>query len=444
MPRFETLMVHAGQEETGPLNARAYPIFASTSFTFNSSEHGSNLANLKELGNAYTRMGNPTSDIFEQRIAALEGGGMALATSSGQAASLLALTTIAEAGDNFISYTNLYGGTYNQFKVSFARMGINVHFVQTLDPADYEKLIDDRTKAIYLETIGNPSLMVPDFEAICDMAHKHGVPVIVDNTFGMGGYLCKPLEHGADIVVESTTKWIGGHGTHIGGVIVDGCKFPWNNGRFPTMTEPSPGYHGLKFWEEFGPKGSLFKGVNAAFITKARVEGMRDLGPCPSPFGSFLMLQGCETLALRGERICQNALELAKWLKEQPEVAWVNYVGLEEHPGHAVAKRYLKNGFGGVLGFGVKGGQKASAKVPDNVKLCSHLANVGDCKTLIINPASTTHGQLNAEELAAAGMKPEGLRVSVGIEHIEDIKEDLKQALIASQRPTAQKQNGIH
>eukprot|EP00127_Corallochytrium_limacisporum_P002572 Clim_evm8s134 gene=Clim_evmTU8s134 len=366
MPKFETMMVHAGQEEMGPMNARAVPIFASTSFEFNDSEHGANLFALKEFGNIYTRIMNPTSDIFEKRIAALEGGGMALATASGQSAQLLALTTIAQSGDNIVSYSNLYGGTYNQFKVSFARLGINVRFVKTLDPADYEKLIDDRTKAIYLETIGNPSLM-----------------------------------------------------------------FPWNNGRFPTMTEPSPGYHGMKFWETFGPDGPLK--ANVAFILKARVEGLRDLGPCQSPFGSFLMLQGCETLALRGERICQNAMALAKWLKEQPEVEWVNYVGLEEHPGHAVAKKYLKNGFGGVLGFGVKGGRDAGAKVANTVNLCSHLANVGDCKTLIIHPSSTTHQQLAAEEQVSAGVKPEGLRISVGIEHIDDIKADLKQALTASQ-----------
>ena len=371
-----------------------------------------------------------SSDFNPQRVAALEGGLAALATSSGQAAQLLALTTIAEAGDNIVSTSYLYGGTYNQFKVTFPRLGIKVRFANGDDPDSIERLIDERTKAIYLETMGNPRFNIPDFERISKVAKANGIPLVVDNTFGACGYLFRPIEHGADIVVQSATKWIGGHGTTIGGVIVDAGTFPWNNGKFPTFTEPSPGYHGLNFWEVFGPEGVL--GANVAFIIRARVEGLRDLGPSQNPFGSFLLLQGLETLSLRVQRSIENALELAHWLEEQDGVDWVSYPGLESHPYHNTAKKYLKHGFGAVLAFGIKGGQHAGQKFVDNVKLASHLANVGDAKTLVIHPSSTTHQQLAAEEQVAAGVSEDLIRVSVGIEHIEDIKADFAQALEAA------------
>ncbi len=434
-PHFETLQVHAGQQPAPGTNARAVPIYATTSYTFDNAAHGANLFALKEFGNIYTRIMNPTTDVLEQRLAALEGGLAALATASGQAAQFLALTTIAEAGDNIVSTSYLYGGTYNQFKVSFPRIGIEVRFAEGDDPDSIESLIDDRTKAIYLETIGNPRFNIPDFERISSIARKNGIPLVVDNTFGAAGYLFRPLEHGADIVVASATKWIGGHGTTIGGIIVDGGSFPWNNGRFPTFTEPSPGYHGLNFWETFGPQGVL--GANLAFIIRARVEGLRDFGPAQNPFGSFLLLQGLETLSLRVERSCQNALELARWLKEQSQVSWVSYPGLEDHPYHERAVKYLKNGAGAVLAFGIKGGLEAGQTLVERVKLASHLANVGDAKTLIIHPASTTHQQLAAEEQLAAGVTPDLVRVSVGIEHIDDIKADFAQALAAIDSPVS-------
>ena len=429
--RFETLQLHAGHSPDSATNARAVPIYASTSFTFNNSEHGANLFALKEFGNIYTRIMNPTTDAFEQRVAALEGGVAALATSSGQAAQLLAITTIAEAGDNIVSTSYLYGGTYNQFKVTLPRLGIGVRFANGDDPDSIERLINDRTKGIYLETMGNPRFNIPDFERISAIAKKHGIPLIVDNTFGACGYLCRPIEHGADIVVESATKWIGGHGTTIGGVIVDAGTFPWNNGKFPTFTEPSPGYHGLKFWDVFGPEGVM--GANIAFIIRARVEGLRDLGPSQNPFGSFLLLQGLETLSLRVERSCENALALAQWLDNHEGVDWVSYPGLASHPYHETAKKYLQHGHGAVLAFGIKGGQEAGQAFVDNVKLASHLANVGDAKTLVIHPASTTHQQLSAEEQAASGVSGDLIRVSVGIEHIEDIKADFAQALTKAQ-----------
>jgi len=425
--RFETLQLHAGQQPDPTTKARAVPIYATTSYTFNDTEHGANLFALREFGNVYTRIMNPTTDVFEQRIAALEGGVAALATSSGQAAQLLAITNIAHAGDNIVSTSYLYGGTYNQFKVTFPRLGIDVRFAEGDDPDAFEALIDDRTKALFVETIGNPRFNIPDFEALGRLAERHGIPFIVDNTFGAAGYLFRPLEHGAHIVVQSATKWIGGHGTTIGGVIVDGGTFPWDNGKFPVFTEPSPGYHGLNFWEVFGPDGVL--GVNVAFIIRARVEGLRDLGPCQNPFGSFLLLQGLETLSLRVDRSCENALALARWLKAQPQVTWVSYPGLDDHPYHERASNYLKKGFGAVLAFGVKGGLEAGQTFVDNVKLASHLANVGDAKTLVIHPSSTTHQQLAAEEQLAAGVTPDMVRVSVGIEHIEDIKADFAQAL---------------
>jgi O-acetylhomoserine (thiol)-lyase len=431
-PRFETLQLHAGQTPAPGTNARAVPIYATTSYTFNSAEHGANLFGLKEFGNIYTRLMNPTNDVFEQRIAALEGGVAALATSSGLAAQFLALTTLAEAGDNIVSASYIYGGTYNQFKVQFPRIGIEVKFAEGDDPASIESLIDEKTKAIFVETIGNPQFNVPDFDVIAAIAHKHGVPLVVDNTFGAGGYLFRPIEHGADIVVASATKWIGGHGTAIGGVIVDAGTFNWANGRFPSFTEPSAGYHGLNFWETFGPDGVV--GANVAFIIRARVEGLRDYGPSQSPFNSFLLLQGIETLSLRVQRHVDNALVLAEWLEAHPDVEWVSYPGLKSHPSHALAKKYLKNGFGGVLSFGIKGGLEAGAAFINNVALASHLANVGDAKTLVIQPASTTHQQLSDTEQKAAGVKQDLIRVSVGIEHIDDIKADFEQALIKAKQ----------
>jgi O-acetylhomoserine/O-acetylserine sulfhydrylase len=423
---FETLQLHAGQEVDPSTGSRAVPIHQTTSYVFKDSAHAANLFGLKEFGNIYTRIMNPTTDVFEKRMAALEGGVAALATSSGQAAQFLAITNILETGDNLISTSYLYGGTYNQFKVQFKRLGIGVKFVDGDDPADFEKLIDGRTKAIYLETIGNPRFNIPDFAAIASIARKHGIPLIVDNTFGAAGYLCRPIEHGANIVVESATKWIGGHGTSIGGVIIDAGNFNWANGKFPQFTEPSEGYHGLKFWDVFGAPGPF---GNIAFAIRARVEGLRDYGSSLSPFNAFLLLQGLETLSLRVQRHVENALALAEWLRTHPKVVNVDYPGLTDNPYHALGKKYLKHGFGGVLTFLVKGGKEAADKVVNQVKLISHLANVGDAKTLIIHPASTTHEQLSAEEQKKSGVIPGQLRISAGIEHIEDIKADLKQAL---------------
>lgn len=423
--RFETLQLHAGQEVDKTTNARAVPIYQTTSYLFNNSEHAANLFGLREFGNIYTRIMNPTTDVFEKRVAALEGGIAALATSSGQSAQFLAISNIMESGDNLVSTSYLYGGTYNQFKVQFRRLGINVKFVEGDNPKDFEKLIDGKTKAIYLETIGNPKFNIPDFDEIAKIAQKHEIPLIVDNTFGAAGYLFRPIEHGANIVVESATKWIGGHGTSIGGVIVDAGNFNWGNGKFPQFTEPSEGYHGLKFWEVFGQGGHF---GNIAFIIRARVEGLRDYGSALSPFNAFLLLQGLETLSLRLERITLNALVLAKWLQEQKWVEKVDYPGLTSSPYHTLAKKYLKKGFGGVLTFKIKGGRDAADKFVNSVKLISHLANVGDAKTLIIHPSSTTHEQLSLEEQKIAGVEPGQLRISVGIEHIEDIKEDLIQA----------------
>ena len=423
--RYETLQVHAGQDPAPGTNARAVPIYQTTSYTFDDTAHGARLFGLEEFGNIYTRIMNPTSDVFEQRIAALEGGVAALATGSGQAAQFLALTTLAEAGDNIVSTSYLYGGTYNQFKVSFKRLGIEVRFVEGDDPADFAAAIDDNTKAVYVETIGNPRFNVPDLPAIADVAHEAGVPLVVDNTFGAAGYLCRPIDHGADIVVQSATKWIGGHGTSIGGVIVDSGNFDWSNGRFPTFTEPSPGYHGLKFAETFGPDGPF---GNIAFIIRARVEGLRDFGPALSPFNSFLFLQGLETLSLRVQRHVDNAQELAEWLEAHPSVEWVSYPGLTSHPYHETATRILNNGYGAVLTFGIKGGLSAGQRFIDSVELASHLANLGDAKTLVIHPASTTHQQLSSEEQLTSGVTEDLIRVSVGIEHIDDIKADFETA----------------
>ena len=424
---FDTLQIHAGQEPAAGTNARTVPIFSSTSYTFNDTDHAANLFALKEFGNIYTRIMNPTTDVFEQRMAALEGGVAALATSSGQAAQFLALQTIAKAGDNIVSSSYLYGGTYNQFKVSFPRLGIDVRFAEGDDPSSIESLIDDNTKAIYLESIGNPKYSVPDYDAISNIAKKHGVPVVVDNTFGMAGYINKPFDIGVDIVVNSATKWIGGHGNTIGGVIVDAGTFPWDNGRFPEFTSPSPGYHGLNFWETFGPDGVV--GANVAFIIRARVEGLRDFGPAQHPFGSFLLLQGLETLSLRAQRHVDNAMELAKWLQDQSNVDWVSYPGLPDHPSHETASKYLTNGFGGVLSFGIAGGMEAGKTFINSVQLASHLANVGDAKTLVIHPNSTTHQQLSDEEKLASGVTDDLVRISVGLENIDDIKADIGQAL---------------
>ncbi|MBK9494970.1 MAG: O-succinylhomoserine sulfhydrylase [Alphaproteobacteria bacterium ADurb.BinA280] len=424
--RFETLQVHAGQAPAPGTNARAVPIYQTTSYTFDSSEHGANLFALKQFGNIYSRIMNPTVDVFEQRIAALEGGVAAVATSSGQAAQFLAITNLAQSGDNIVSTSSLYGGTYNQFKVTLPRLGIGVKFVSGDNPADFERAIDAQTKAIYVETIGNPSFNIPDFEALAKIAHANGIPLIVDNTFGAGGYLSRPIDFGADVVVESATKWIGGHGTSIGGVIVDAGTFNWGNGKFPLFSEPSPGYHGLNFWEVFGSNGPF---GNIAFAIRARVEGLRDIGASQSPFNAFLLLQGLETLSLRVQRHVDNAFALAQWLQTQSQVAWVSYPGLPDHPYHGLAKKYLRHGFGGVLTFGVKGGASAATKVIDAFKLASHLANVGDAKTLVIHPAGTTHQQLSETEQQASGVTPDLIRVSVGIEHIDDIKDDFAQAL---------------
>ena len=425
--RFETLQLHAGHEPDSATNSRAVPIYQTTSYTFNDAEHAANLFGLKEFGNIYTRIMNPTTDVFEKRVAALEGGLAALATSSGQAAQLIAVTTIAQAGENIVSTNLLYGGTYNQFKVTLPRLGIDVKFVEGDSPEKFEKLIDEKTKALYIETIGNPKLNIPDIEAIAEVAHRNGIPLIVDNTFGAAGYLARPIDHGADIIVESATKWIGGHGTSIGGVVVDSGNFDWGNGNFPIFTEPSPGYHGLKFNEVFG-KGSQFG--NIAFIIRARVEGLRDLGPCLSPFNAFLLLQGLETLSLRVDKHGENANKLAAYLNDHPNVEWVWHPSLESHPHHDAAKKYLRKGlFGSILSFGIKGGIDAGKNFINNVELASLLANVGDAKTLVIHPASTTHQQLNEQEQKDSGVLPEQIRVSVGLEHIDDIIEDFEQAL---------------
>ena len=425
--RFETLQLHAGQEIDPTTNSRAVPIYQTTSYGFKSSEHAANLFGLKEFGNIYTRIMNPTTDVFEKRMAALEGGVAALATASGQAAQFIALNNILQAGDNFISTPFLYGGTFNQFKVAFKRLGIEVRFGNGDDVESFVPLIDKNTKAIFLETIGNPRLNIPDFQKFADLAKEYDLPLIVDNTFGAGGYLFRPLEHGANIVVESATKWIGGHGTSIGGVIIDGGNYNWGNGKFPQFTEPSEGYHGLKFWDIFG-EGNPLGLPNIAFIIRARVEGLRDFGSSQSPFNSFLLLQGLETLSLRLERHVQNSLALAQWLEAHELVDFVLYPGLESSPYHELAKKYLPNGFGGIVNFGVKGGKENARKFIDNLKLVSHLANVGDAKTLAIHPASTTHEQLSEAEQIAAGVDPNLVRVSVGIEHLEDIKADFEQA----------------
>ncbi|HEY5408120.1 MAG TPA: O-acetylhomoserine aminocarboxypropyltransferase/cysteine synthase [Ginsengibacter sp.] len=422
---YETLQVHAGQEPDPTTGSRAVPIYQTTSFVFKNSEHGANLFALKEFGNIYTRIMNPTTDVFEKRVAALEGGVAGLAVASGQASQFIALNNILESGDNFITSSSLYGGTYNQFKVAFKRLGIEARFANVDDPDSFEKLIDEKTKALYVETIGNPGYNIPDFEKISAIAQKHDLPFIVDNTFAAAGYLFRPLEHGAHVVVQAATKWIGGHGNSIGGVIVDGGNYNWGNGKFPQFSEPSEGYHGMVFNDVFGSAGPF---GNIQFIIRARVEGLRDFGPALSPFNSFLFLQGLETLSLRVQRHVDNALDLAQWLEKNPNVESVNYPGLESSPNYKNAKKYLKNGFGAVLSFEIKGGKDNATKFVDSLGLISHLANVGDTKTLIIQPSATTHQQLSDAEQKAAGVTPGGLRISVGIEHIDDIKADIEQA----------------
>jgi O-acetylhomoserine (thiol)-lyase len=424
--RFETLQIHAGQEVDPTTKSRAVPIYQTSSYVFDDAQDGADLFGLRKFGNIYTRLMNPTTDVFEKRVAALEGGASALATSSGQSAQFIALNNIIEAGENFVSTAHLYGGTYNQFKNQFKRLGVEVRFTAHDKPEEFEALIDDKTKAIYLETIGNPDLNVPDFDAIAAVADKHGIPLIVDNTFGAGGAIFRPLEHGATIVVESATKWIGGHGTSLGGVIVDSGKFNWGNGKFSIFTNPSDSYHGLVFWDVFGANGPF---GNIAFTLRARVEGVRDWGNAISPFNSFLLIQGLETLSLRVERHVENALALAEWLEQHPKVEYVNYPGLKSNKYHALATKYFKKGFGGVLTFKVKGDASNADTVINQLHLLSHLANVGDAKSLIIHPAATTHEQLSTEEKVASGAIPGLLRVSVGIEHIDDIKADLAQAL---------------
>lgn len=428
---FDTLQVHAGQQPDPATGSRAVPIYQTTSYQFKDTDHAANLFGLREFGNIYTRIMNPTTDVFEQRMAALEGGVAAVATSSGMAAQFLAITNFINAGENFITTSHLYGGTFNQFKVSFKRLGIEARFADGDDAESFRAKIDDKTKAIYLETIGNPKLSIPDFEKFAALAKEYDLPLVVDNTFGAGGYLFRPIEQGANVVVHAATKWIGGHGTSIGGIVIDCGNYNWANGKFPQFSEPSEGYHGLNFGEVFGINNPL--GLpNIAFAIRARVEGLRDFGPAVSPFNSFLFIQGIETLSLRVQRTVDNALALSKWLEQHPQVEFVWYPGLESSPYHELAKKYLKNGFGGVLQFGIKGGAESAKKFINSLKLISHLANVGDAKTLAIHSASTTHEQLTVEEREAAGALENLVRISLGIEHIDDIKADVEQALKAA------------
>jgi len=419
---IETLCLHAGQLPDAATGSRAVPIYQTAAYVFDDTEHAASLFNLQTFGNIYTRLMNPTSAVFEERMAALEGGRSAVATASGMAAQMVALLTIMEAGDELVSASTLYGGTYSQFDVSFRRLGINTHFVDPEDPGNFRRAITPRTRAVFAETIGNPLNNVLDIEAVADIAHEAGVPLVVDNTFATP-YLCRPMEHGADIVVHSATKFIGGHGTSIGGVLVESGKFPWDNGNFPGMTEPSRGYHGVRFNETFGDFG---------YTMKARCETLRTLGPSLSPFNSFLFLQGLETLPVRMDRHCANGLAVARFLAQHPGVSWVRYPGLEDSPHHGLAKRYLPRGAGSILTFGVKGGREAGVRFIEATQFLSHLANVGDAKTLVIHPASTTHRQLSEEEQVSAGVTPDMVRISVGIETLDDILWDIEQALAAA------------
>ena len=422
---LETVALHAGQEAPDPTTgSRAVPIYQTSSYVFKSTDHAANLFALKEFGNIYTRIMNPTNDVFEKRMAAVEGGTGALAVASGQAAETYALLGITQVGDEIVSANNLYGGTYQLFHYTFPKLGRHVTFVDSTRPDEFKKAITTKTKAIYAETIGNPKLDVPDFETISKIAHDAGIPLIVDNTVGVG--LVRPIDHGADVVVLSATKYVGGHGTSIGGVIVDSGKFDWSKGKFPEFTDPDPSYHGLRFWDTFGN----FPGLgNVAFIIKVRVQLLRDLGAPLSPFNAFLFLQGLETLPLRVKKHSENALHVAQFLKKHPLVSWVNYPGLEDHPSHALAAKYLKGGFGGIVGFGIKGGLEAGKRFINSLTLLSHLANIGDAKSLVIHPASTTHQQLTRKEQEATGVTEDFIRLSIGLEDVEDIKEDIDQAL---------------
>ena len=431
--RFETLQIHAGQEIDATTKSRAVPIYQTTAYNFDDADHAARLFALQEFGNIYTRIMNPTNDVLEKRIAALEGGVAALAVASGHAAEFVALTTLAGAGDNIVASPNLYGGTYNLFKVTLPRLGIEVRFVGSEDdPDEYAALIDDKTRAVYLESIANPALVLPDIDAVAKAAHDKGVAVLVDNTTAMGGYLYRPIEHGADVVLHSATKWINGHGTSVGGLIVDAGTFDWGNGRYPVFTEPSPSYHGMKFWDTFGA-GSPFG--NIAFAIRARVEGLRDVGAALSPHNAWLFLQGLETLSLRGERHIQNTHALAQWLLERPEVLSLNHPDLPSHKHHQRAKEHYPNGSGGVLTFEIEGGFEAGKTFLNSVQLASRLVNLGDAKTSVTHPASTTHSQLHEHELQAAGVTPGLIRVATGLEHIDDLKEDFAQALSKSREP---------
>ena len=429
--KLDTLAIHAGQETAdSATNARAVPIYQTASYTFRDTEQAANLFALKELGNIYTRMMNPTTDVFEKRITAIEGGTGALAVASGQAAISLSLLAITQVGDEIVAANNLYGGTYELLHYTFPKLGRSARFVDSTKPAEFKKAITSKTRALYAETIGNPKLDVPDFEAMAKIAHEAKIPFVVDNTVGVG--LVRPIDYGVDITVASATKYIGGHGTSIGGVIVDGGKFKWNSGKFPEFTEPDPSYHGIKYWDVFGNYPDL---GNVAFIFKARVQLLRDLGPSLSPFNSWLFLQGLETLPLRQRKHSENALKIAQYLKTNPQVNWVNYPGLEEHPSHKLAEKYLKGNFGGIVGFGIKGGLSAGKKFIESVQLLSHLANIGDAKSLVIHPASTTHQQLTPEEQKATGVTQDYIRLSIGIEDPEDIIEDIEQALKKAIKP---------
>jgi O-acetylhomoserine (thiol)-lyase len=419
-----TLALHAGQQADPTTGARAVPIYQTTSYVFKSSEHAANLFALKEFGNIYTRIMNPTTDVFEKRIAAIEGGTGALALASGQSAISLALLAITRLGDEIVSANNLYGGTYQLFHYTFPKLGRTTTFVDSRKPEAFKRAITEKTRAVYIETIGNPKLDVPEFEAIAKIAHDAGVPLVVDNTVGVG--LVRPIDYGADILTSSATKYIGGHGTSIGGVIVDSGNFKWNNGKFPEFTEPDPSYHGIVYWDALGNVPGM---GNVAFILKVRVTLLRDLGPAPSPFNSFLFLQGLETLPLRQRQHAQNALAVARYLKKHPLVNWVTYPGLEDDPNHPVAAKYLKHGFGGIIGFGIKGGLEAGKRFINSVQLLSHLANIGDAKSLVIHPGSTTHQQLSKEEQEETGVTADYIRLSIGLEDVEDITADIDQAL---------------